>query len=334
MSALTPGQVRVRELALPLAASYAQLHTDWFAGKKLGALYDQLYAYLRTDPLLKTDPVTSQPLGCPTISRNYISWLAAISQPYERPVHDLKFDTVIFYGSVAGSVIKSPDAPAWSGGQRWETTVRAILTLMADLPMYTKQMLEIRYYRQSGILVGSEGNHRLLAYVLVGRSDIPTLTIYDEQEPPDPVFNEALKFVESLFPVAPPMTYSFELPRYRFPSFYLALTTPLVREQDRQRVCWIAETMTEEEQHLWSLFWRSKFRRDRWEDLYDGAVSQADMLCRWVEEYREIRSRSRWKMLQLWFRRTFPQDYTAPNYPSLSWLERWLKIQNAGEKID
>lgn len=334
MNALTPGQVRVRELALPLAPMYRQLDEDWSTSEELEALYQQLYTHLCTDPLLKIDPVTSQPLGCPTISRNYISWLAAISQPSTHPVHDLQFDTVIFRGSVAGSVMESPDAPAWSGGQRWTTTVRAILTLMAELPMYTKYMADIRYYRQSGILVGCEGNHRLLAYVLVGRSDIPTLTMYDEQELPDLDFNEALKFVDSLFPVAPGMSYSSDLPSSRFYPFELVLHDPIIRERDRQQVCWIAKTMTEDEQRLWHQFWRSKFRCDAWEDLYPGATSQADMLCRWIEDFREIRSRSRWKTAQRWFHQTFPIDYTAQNYSYPSRLERWLKQQRAKEKID
>lgn len=79
--------------------------------------------------------------------------------------------------------------------------MRAILTLMAGQQVPTFET-EYFYFEREDLLYAEQGNHRLLAYVLVGEPTISGLTWYQETQAIDPNLNKTLRHLESLWAIA------------------------------------------------------------------------------------------------------------------------------------
>lgn len=315
---LTPGQQRVRELAKPFVSAFVKAVSDVSFAGELCPLLEDFREVLARDPVVRNDSITSAPLGKSKFSPSYLRWLKSVSIPKQRifDPRDIRFDHVVLHGSIAGGWGKSMK-PAYTGGLRWDTTMRAILTIVAGLPMYTYQM-DARYYLRSGLLEGDEGNHRLLAYLLTGETALPVLEYYEEQYTPDLSLNEAFLVVERFFTRSGRLTEDEEI------VYQLYTADPRQRDAEVEAVQYFATQTTEEERQLLHTFLCSYLQRARGL-IHLEARSELEDLLLCLQELRWLRARTPFAKRILALRRWFNDEY-----PSL--FESWFEKHQQGKE--
>lgn len=314
---LTPGQRRVRELAASLLLPFAAAINRQDEGKLLG-IYAELRARLEDDLLVVGDPVTGADLMSKALSRNYVSWVHRVSKPVaavERPV-DLRFDRLWLPRYAVAEPERPSPRPAYLGGQKWDTTMRALLTIASggEVP---HEGMSVNYYERSGLLTtGTGGNHRLLAHVLAGESRMPNLTRWEEGHQPDPGLNDALLLVEEVCPHG---------------SFYLEMSPPSVRAREAANVLGFVREATDDERKIIAAFlhhhldedWWPRVSWIEWETVFPKvARTPIEVLTVCLSALREIRGRGPLSPFLLPMRRMF-----GSWHPSLK-FEEWLRGAN------
>lgn len=299
----SPGQQRVRELASLLVPAYRRT-TDW---DKLDRLFIALRSILSQDRIVTTDPITAAPVGFGPYSMNYMDWLLAISRRSERDrfAPNIRLDKFVYRRS---EIDERAPPPRYLGGAKWESTMQAILGIVAGEPMY-RYDLEARYFAHSGILtIAGGGNHRLLAYVLTGEPGIEADSYEwcEETCEPDLTLNAALRTVEQLYP----STWRFHLDTFDLE--HLEAKAHAVR-------IFVTESSTEERSVI-AAYLSALERIDAPWHIRADMQSIAGLL-RCLHELRELRGQ---RGIGRWFRRLQRQLGAAqPRSMFAQWYERY-----------
>jgi hypothetical protein len=178
--ALTPGQLKIREIIHEFLPRYKQLSN----GNGLGLLFCEIRERFSKDSVINSDPCVCQSLAKPEemIARPYLRWLYAMSSSsdnltiIENGEYSVNLDNFIYSPS-----IRSGQSEAYRGGDKIHTTYK-VLFLFAE----NKSENILRgddwstlYYEKDGILeVSGGGRHRLLACVLWGNNLINPERLY------------------------------------------------------------------------------------------------------------------------------------------------------------
>lgn len=325
--ALTSGQERIRTIAQRLLHSFPDRE---YLSCDEHPLYAALRDALHQDAIVTSDPMTSAPLGNATISSNYGWWLDSISTPIGCMTGDdrVRFTMVTLQGSVGGSWGEAWDRPAFTGGIRFKTTMRAIYTIMAEQFVGTDQWHHT-YYTRSDVLWGNTGNHRLLAYVLTGEQAIPSLTFCEEQHEPDPALNDMLHFLEQLWVNVQRGANPRPIQR-----FNLDLVSPQRRDADVARVRSLMQEASEQDWCVIAAYLHERWReRLSWLDAelapqyskpFDSTKAQSHtaILLQSLAYLRDIEGRGRIDQAVLRVQRRLGMKDQAATF------ERWYEQQH------
>ena len=175
------------------------------------APYSALLHRLADDSIVRNDLYTGARIVEKEVANSYIEWLINArqhsnrsKQASEKRLLSIDFNRMAFFGSIAGSWGIDPERKVYEGGVRAATvTARAVLTLAKGDELYSDKF-EISYLVNSRIMRITGGNHRLLAYKLLGIAEFPTGNLTDQQvtlydDSPNERLNTALLCLESLY---------------------------------------------------------------------------------------------------------------------------------------
>ncbi|MGI4735031.1 MAG: hypothetical protein ACRYG7_07625 [Janthinobacterium lividum] len=212
MQSISPGQIRVQELASQFLKENPLLDPQKLKETSPQGYdsYKKFLALLEHDPIVCADPLLAQRIVVREVAISYVAWLGATSygelNSTQVPIL-INFHRMMFGGSCFGNSYKEQDyeRKVYQGCARTSTvSARAVLTL-ANGGVVFGSHINLVYYTKSRILDISTGNHRLLACKMLG---IPTLanidvdpkciTICDDQ--PNEPLNSALLYFEELYP--------------------------------------------------------------------------------------------------------------------------------------
>ena len=174
--------------------------------------YQALLNQLSEDQIVRTDRYTGCRIVEKEVATSYINWLmkSATRSATQVPPHgqiNVDFNRMAFFGSSIGSGMGQElkiRQRIYQGGSRTPSvTARAVLTLVKGGAPST-WLMRMDYLVNSRILYISGGNHRSIAYKLLGLTNFPAekITVYDDF--PDEPLNRALLCLESLYTLPDP----------------------------------------------------------------------------------------------------------------------------------
>jgi len=137
---LTPGQKQVCTLAMEILEKNSNISEH--------DRNEKLRDAISKDSVIKNDPITGIPVTNTIFSENYLDWLKYNSKIKSVPDNerdDIEFHNVIINGSVDGSW-NQQNLPRYEGGHRWETTMKAIFSIVSGHEVPNMNM-ECEYYR-------------------------------------------------------------------------------------------------------------------------------------------------------------------------------------------
>lgn len=305
---LTPGQERVRAIA---AAHLDQFDADTNSDDL--PVYSLLRDALAADSVIRHDPLTSATFTDATISTNYLRWLEATRTPTTPTSMEVTYTNIVLQGSVGGNWGTSTK-PLYTGGYRWCIVMRAILTLAAGgavggpRPVYD-------YYQETDLLVGQDGNHRLLGHMLMGASPLPHVKYW--QEPRNVVAMRAAYATAEAWwcdacaslPERNTVFVDHEKARRSLDARSL---------DDASRVLVFSDTSAEE-QGIIAAYVRHVLTapRGEWLRAVPGATSQMHGVLFVLDELRTLHQRTPWQRRMLAFQRKLDREL------SLSAFEQW-----------
>ena len=189
---LSPGQERIREIIISKLPEYKNEGSDRYSDftNRIIDLFDE-------DPIIRNDHVTSDLLGFNKVSPNYFLWCQIFSNKASRGFNIRSLERYVYWRSQGNYMPPIQTVQRYKGGRKSNSTIHHLFCLAENKPF----SVSIDYYHPSGILtVTSDGNHRLLAYVLWGDLGLikPYITVYEEIRPDESLF-EALLEIDHLF---------------------------------------------------------------------------------------------------------------------------------------
>lgn len=200
------GQAQVLQIALEMLEEFCIDPVTLWENTDSRA-YNTLLVRLANDSTVCNDPYTGGRIVEAGVANSYINWLTNRAQSSSERVSkqrflSLDFNRMAFMGSVAGSWNIDPERKVYQGGARASVTARAVLTLAKGGKLDTNDF-SLSYLANSRIMRITGGNHRLLAYKLLGIADFPTEHLLDHQltmyeDLPNERLNQALLRLESL----------------------------------------------------------------------------------------------------------------------------------------
>lgn len=207
---LSDGQLQVWQIAREILAEYG-LNPVTMDEYRHAAAYDSLLSRLANNPLIRQDRYTGCLVVDKQVANSYLDWLATnwrkagrvVRKNLPHAVLPLDFDRMVFGGSTSGSWELDFTWRMYQGGvARPLSTARAIMTLVAGADLYTDK-LAITYFANSRIVQPTGGNHRLMAYKLLGIANLSTDSLRAGEvlvceDAPDEQLNQALLFLEQL----------------------------------------------------------------------------------------------------------------------------------------
>ena len=194
ISTLSIGQIRVREIGYEVLKSYS---IDPVRNKdKEHEAYRAVFNQLQEDQIIHCDRYTGCKVKDKDVSHAYMNWIKMNSRKLSvGSMENFAFSRMIFHGSVDDSYFNQ-DKRVFQCGSRYSTTTRAILSLLNGEEVPTDNM-SISYFIHSGVSEIHTGNHRMLAYKLIGKSDFPLEAVHFFEEcSPNESLNHALLFLE------------------------------------------------------------------------------------------------------------------------------------------
>ncbi len=302
---ISNGQLRIREIVREYLPQYQQKYARW---ENCDDIYKEARTRFSSDPIITTDAITSRRLGFYDFSRNYLFWQEHRSQLNITDCNytgNIRLDQFVYHYPY-----EEPEPlRSFSGGVKWLTTLQGLLTLVGDesIPIIN---MSVRYFTRSGILtIGSGGNHRLLAYVLWGESNInsESTTIITEKTI-DPEFNTALLTIDSMF------TRPEEFNKFKHILFRQFQLKYFSDEESEAIKAFVSDTTPEEQNILKRYIHETSFRHNFYDNVYKIDIGWLSLR---LQELREILGRSvasRWllKMQRLFERKPMP-----------TFFERW-----------
>ncbi|OUJ69888.1 hypothetical protein [Hymenobacter crusticola] len=222
---LSPGQKEAWRIAASVLKEFA---LDPVCVKQEGEIvYNTFLSRLAESQTIQEDVYTGSRILEKDVAENYVEWIIAkaleikgeFSEELTLPID---FKRMNFNGSVYGEWYTDPERKLYKGGARTpSSTARAVLTLASGADLYIGEM-NISYYVNSKIMQITGGNHRMMAYKLLGISTFPvgklfnsslanknqsqlnrgSLTLYDDF--PNEALNKALLWVESFYRMTDP----------------------------------------------------------------------------------------------------------------------------------
>jgi hypothetical protein len=209
-SLLSDGQAQVWQIAAEVLAEYRidPVTTD---ENKHAAPYQALLNRLANDPLIRQDRYTGCLIADKQVANSYINWLTTkcleadrlVKKNLPSTVLPVDFNRMDFGGSTSGAWELDFTQRMYMGGvERPLSTARAMLTLAAGADLYSTKLC-ITYFANSCIMQPTGGNHRLMAYKLLGIAGFSAdklragkVLVYEDI--PDERLNRALLCLERL----------------------------------------------------------------------------------------------------------------------------------------
>ncbi|GAB3637850.1 hypothetical protein GCM10027422_34400 [Hymenobacter arcticus] len=204
-SHLSAGQVQVWKIATQILDEFNLNPTT--TNEQQGAVaYQTLLDRFAQDSVIRQDYYTGCRIVAKQVANSYIVWLATkqrskkISPGAALPI---AFDRMDFHGSVNGGWELDFERQVYQGGVRTPAvTARAVLTLAQGATLYPEK-IGITYFANSRIMQLTGGNHRLLAYKLLGipaisleKLEACQVVVYDDDS--DEQLNKDLLCLEAL----------------------------------------------------------------------------------------------------------------------------------------
>jgi hypothetical protein len=223
------GQRRVRQIAAQIWDDFAKsLSLSVLAKEYKHDAYEALLSRLKEDQIIKDDLYTGCRVDYMEVAMSYVEWIGSTKGPELTAeeagviegflLHD-KFNRICFNGSAVESqggavrlndsaveshmrpICLKPEPPrlVYEGGYtRASTTARAVLTRIKGgyWPSYETGST---YYVNSKIMNVGTGNHRFLAFKLLGDNKFPADRMSFYKDYPDENLNQALLYLESLY---------------------------------------------------------------------------------------------------------------------------------------
>jgi len=200
------GQAQVRQIAAEVLSEFP-INPITLSEKKDDRVYKILLTRLAQNSTVQADLYTGSRIVEKEVANSYFGWLtdtkrSRSEQMLGKRLLPLDFNRMDFHGSVAGSWEIDSERKIYEGGMRNTVTARAVLTLAKGDMLYSEG-LGIEYLINSRIVRITGGNHRLLAYKLLGIADLPTENLQERQvslyeDLPNEPLNQALLRLESL----------------------------------------------------------------------------------------------------------------------------------------
>ena len=189
--ALTPGQIRVRELLTAKRQGYVS------SSDVPLELANEVRDAFRSDPVVRSDRATGARVDHGTYAAGYVDYLrtcATTSRTSNRCVPLEAFILIRTDLSERGGF-------AYMLGPKWLSTVRALFGLLEGKTLPSLGW-DLSVYCSDGPSItmnASGGCHRTLAHYLAGVPTVGTeaITVYTSSRPADPILNDALLFLES-----------------------------------------------------------------------------------------------------------------------------------------
>jgi hypothetical protein len=209
------GQRRVRQIAAQIWDDFPKsLSLSVLAKEDKHDAYEALLSRLKEEQVIKDDLYTGCRVDYMEVAMSYVEWIGSTKGPELTAeeagviegflLHD-KFNRICFNGSAVESQMKpvclKPEPPrlVYQGGYaRESTTARAVLTRIKG-GYWPSYQTGSTYYVNSKIMDVGTGNHRFLAFKLLGDERFPADTMSFYKDYPDENLNQALLYLESLY---------------------------------------------------------------------------------------------------------------------------------------
>lgn len=208
----SPGQNQVWNLARAVLAEFPVNPTTTKGAEESDGIgyhvYKTFLSRLKKDRVVRQDLYTGRRIVKKEVATSYVEWLTKNATARVAPVAAgdpiaVDFNRIAFYGSAIGSGMSEPLAVrqrVYEGGSSRPTgsTARAVLTLVKgdDLPT---DGLDMTYLSRSRVLCVTGGNHRAIAYKLLGLRNFPLEKVKICDDCPNEALNQALLCLESLY---------------------------------------------------------------------------------------------------------------------------------------
>jgi hypothetical protein len=219
----SPGQNQVWCIAKAILEEFDINPTTTDGGEEKDAGYEAyktLLCRLEKDQIVQQDIYTGQLIIEKDVATSYVNWLCnnaikSVALVASGEQIDVDFNRISFNGSSIGSGMSEPlkvQQRIYQGGSKKPkgSTARAVLTLVKGDDIPTDGM-RMTYLFNSRILIVTNGNHRAIAYKLLGLRNFPVekLDIYDDY--PNEKLNQALLRLESLYTLYDPRNTSISI---------------------------------------------------------------------------------------------------------------------------
>lgn len=183
------------------------------------AAYSTFLRRLKEDPLVRQDLYTSQRIIKKEVATSYINWLIKNGTKRTVPLAagtqiDVDFNRIAFHGSSIGCAFGKLKVGQriYQGGSARATgsTARAALTLANGDAIPVGEM-RMNYLTNSRILCVLLGNHRAIAYKLLGVRNFPAQIVDLCDDSPNEELNRALLYLEGLYTLRDPRETKIEV---------------------------------------------------------------------------------------------------------------------------
>ena len=192
MDSPSPGQMRARAITTDVLRVFSNEANNEAAQQ---ALLTQLAA----EAVVRGDLSTGARIVSQTIAASVMKWMSDNSTPRAAPpaAPAVDFSRVYFGGSAVGADgWLDTNLKIYQGGTKSPTMARAMLTRMGGGKVPTQNM-NITHYSPDNVFRVAEGNHRLLACMMLGHAVFPAECIDWREAPPvEASLNRALLCLE------------------------------------------------------------------------------------------------------------------------------------------
>lgn len=201
---MSNGQIEVRKIINSHLKEYENLQNENVTNDKYCDLYERVRDTFRSNDIIKSDSVTSQPLATSHYSKNYLQWLIknGVEEKIEStsnvdfPIIDFPMRKILYHRPDLQHKLE----PAYQGGAKWDSTISCLFGLAQGKRLNSGNWDSIYYDAIQLWEVGSGGNHRLLSHILFGSNKInPCKLIIYRNDFVDPLLNKSLCQFDELF---------------------------------------------------------------------------------------------------------------------------------------